>query len=145
MYAFLSVFESAVNAVYWFRALSANLFEVSLLISASILLYIQVCPCPMDGSSSDWVHIRKSCYQTHVLLTFTIKVALKLSFAPSSTQCSHAISPRVAPLLPIFALKRIRQPNLTQYKAASDGSYGRVSNGLSGWKRRFRLMRSDYE
>lgn len=45
-----------VNAVYWFRKFGAiwTCLFLSLTL-CSILLYLQVCTCLVDGSSPDWV------------------------------------------------------------------------------------------
>jgi hypothetical protein len=52
VYAFLTVIESMVNAVYWFRMLTKIRQFCSLnLRFASILLRFQVHPYPLDGSS----------------------------------------------------------------------------------------------
>lgn len=56
VYAFLTVFESAVNAVYWFREADASsLVSMDANQDRSILLHLQVRPCRLDGPSSDEV------------------------------------------------------------------------------------------
>lgn len=50
--------ESAVSAVYWFRASHVISFCNRVLIFRSLLLYFQIRPRIMDGTSSDWVGFR---------------------------------------------------------------------------------------
>lgn len=52
MYAFLTVLESVVNAVYWFRMYSPYLQRPNRLADvSSFLLYLQICSGLVDGGA----------------------------------------------------------------------------------------------
>jgi hypothetical protein len=55
VYAFLTVFESAVSAVYWFRMFPHILAMCTITDLHSLLLHLQVRPHPVDGASPDCV------------------------------------------------------------------------------------------
>lgn len=112
------MFESAVNAVYWFRkstALCKIVFSF-LLTRNSLLLHLQVRSRLVDGSPSNRVRLATTISPLeHVTDKKTI-VAPRSSSAPSSSRSSPAFSPRAALLLPTFALRLTRRPSLTPCK-----------------------------
>ena len=95
------------------------------LTSYSILLHFQICPCLVDGPSSDRVRLLLKSSEDLDLLKLNHVAAHKWSFAPSSNPSSRATSRKVAPQLPTSVLKLIKQLSLT-FTESGLGTYSRV-------------------
>ena len=119
VYAFLSVFESAVSAVYWFRKStdpSEDMLSI-LFTSNSFLLYLQVRPRLVDGSPANWVSLAVTILLLELVINEQNIVALRSSSVPLFSQSSPASSARAALLLQTFVLRLTKQPSLTPCKA----------------------------
>ena len=121
VYAFLSVFESAINAVYWFRKSTASCEDdVSVsLTNTSLLLHLQVCSCVVDGSPANWVSLAAITFPLESVIDTKALVAPRSSSVPSFSRSSLASSLRAALPLPIFAPRLTRRPSLTPCKEPS--------------------------
>ena len=118
VYAFLSVFESAISAVYWFRKSTASSKDdgaVSLT-NTSLLLYLQIRSCIVDGSPADWVSLAAVTYPLESVIDTKALVAPRSSSVPSFSRSSLASSLRAVLPLPIFAPRLTRRPSLTPCK-----------------------------
>lgn len=113
------MFESAVNAVYWFRKSKVSSRNVlsSSLTSNSLLLHLQVRSGLVDGSPANRVSLAATVSGLEHVIDKQKIVAPRSSSVPSSSQSSPASSPRAALLLQTFALRLTRRPSLTPCKA----------------------------
>ena len=128
------MFESAVNAVYWFRKSTASCedYVAVSLINTSLLLYLQIRACTVDGSTADWVSLTAITYPLESVIDKKTLVAPRSSSVPSFSRSSPVSSLRAALQLPIFAPRLTKRPNLTPCK-----KLGQVFRSLSWniWKR----------
>ena len=129
------MFESAINAVYWFRMSTASCEDYATvsLTNTSLLLHLQIRSCTVDGSPADRVSLAIiTCPLESVESVIDTKalVAPKSSSVPSFSRSSLASSLRAALPLPIFAPRLTRRPSLTPCKSLVWSS--EVSPGICG-------------
>lgn len=134
MYAFLTVLESLVNAVYWFRTLQTPSLERNHQINTNIwaafyytfkFVLILWMALPQFGC----VQIRELCRYLDCVID-EVPVVHRLSSAHSSSQSSPATSPRADPPLLIFAPRPIRRPSHSR----------QAVGGGSTWLRKYRIF-----
>ena len=115
------MFESAINAVYWFRKSTASCEDyVALsLTNVSLLLHLQICSCIVDGSPADWVSLAAITYPLESVIDTKALVAPRSSSVPSFSRSSLASSLRAALPLPTFAPRLTRRPSLTPCRKPS--------------------------